>query len=143
MNVPASSISPATAAMMDGPGQPLGVTHRYFDLLGQRNATAAFNLLSENFRGRLSVETYTKNAERLPRAKLIEATIVSRSPRRVSINAVLEDASPETHQPQWQAPIELVLEPGGWRIDSMKGLIPASGHRHPASANRSDEDATR
>lgn len=130
----------ANGARMDGPGQPLGVTRRYFDLIGNRNAAAASGLLSANFLRRLSMTQYSRNVERLPRAKLVEATVVSRGEGRASVTAVLEDANPETHQPQWQAPIELVLEPGGWRIDSMKGLIPASGHRLPASTDRSDEE---
>lgn len=135
-----SRTRPATAARMDGPGHPLGVTRRYFELIGNRNAGPAANLLSENFRSRLSMAKYANNVGRLPRAKLVGVTIVSRSEGRVSVKAVFEDANPETHQPQWEAPIELVLEPGGWRIDSMKGLIPASGHPLPASTHSSDEE---
>jgi hypothetical protein len=135
-----SRTSPVTAGRMDAPGHPLGITRRYFELIGNRNAGPAANLLSENFRSRLSMVKYTNNVARLPRAKLVKATIVSRNEGRVSVKAVFEDANPETHQPQWEAPIELVLEPGGWRIDSMKGLIPASGHPLPASTHSSDEE---
>jgi hypothetical protein len=133
--------STATTATtkIDGPGQPLGVTQRYFELLGNRNAAAAFDLLSANLRHHLSMTVYSTNVARLPRAKLVEATIVSRSEGKANVKAVLEEANPDTHNPQWQAPIELVLESGAWRIDNMKGLLPASGRPLSGSAQRSDE----
>jgi hypothetical protein len=135
--------STATTATtkIDGPGQPLGVTHRYFELLGNRNATAASNLLSANLRRHLSMSVYSTNVARLPRAKLVEATIVSQGQGKASVKAVLEEANPDTHNPQWQAPIDLVLESGAWRIDSMKSLIPASGYPLPASAKESSGEA--
>ena len=82
---------------------------------------------------------YSTNVARLPRAKLVEATIVSQSEGKANVKAVLEEPNPDTHNPQWQAPIELVLESGAWRIDNMKGLLPASGRPLSASAQRSDE----
>jgi hypothetical protein len=54
--------------------------------------------------------------------------------------AVFEDANPESHQPQWRGPIEFILEPSVWRIQNMKGLIPASGYPLPASAKESDDE---
>jgi hypothetical protein len=135
------STAPSATTKIDGPGQPLGVTHRYFELLGNRNAAAAFNLLSGNFRRHLSMPVYSTNVARLPRAKLVEATIVSQGGGKASVKAVLEEANPATHNPQWQAPIDLVLESGAWRIDSMKGLLPASGQRLPDSAKESGSEA--
>ena len=71
------STAPTATTKVDGPGQPLGVTHRYFELLGNRNAATAYNLLSANLRHRLSMTVYSTNVARLPRARLVEATIVS------------------------------------------------------------------
>ena len=136
------STAATATTKIDGPGQPLGVTHRYFELLGNRNATDASNLLSANMRRHLSMSLYSTNVARLPRAKLVEATIVSQGKGKASVNAVLEQANPDTHNPQWQAPIELVLESGAWRIDNMKGLLPASGRPLSASAQAPDAETT-
>ena len=116
------------------------VTRRYFDFLSKRDATGAYNLLSEGFRRHLPIARYSKNVGTLPRAKLVEVTLVSKTERNASVMAVLADANPESHQPQWQGPIEFILEPSGWRIQNMKGLIPASGHPLPTSAKESDDE---
>ena len=136
------STAPTATTKVDGPGQPLGVTHRYFELLGNRNAATAYNLLSANLRHRLSMTVYSTNVARLPRARLVEATIVSQGEGKATVKAVLEEANPDTHSPQWQAPIELVLESGAWRIDNMKGLLPASGRPLSASAQAPDAETT-
>lgn len=136
----ATAGAPATA-QINGNEMPVPVTRRYFDFLSKRNATAAYNLLSADFRGHLPIARYSTNVSVLPRAKLVGATLASRTGRTATVTAVFEDANPQSHQPQWQSPIDFVLEPAGWRIQSMKDLIPASGHPMPASAKGSD-DAT-
>jgi hypothetical protein len=118
------------------------VTRRYFDFLSKRDATGAYNLLSESFRRHLPIARYSKNVSALPRAKLVEATLVSKTDRTANVTAVFEDANPQSHQPRWQSPIDFVLEPAGWRIQDMKGLIPASGHPMPDSAKGSADDTT-
>jgi hypothetical protein len=134
-----STTSAPATAQIDDAELPVAVTHRYFDFLSKRDATDASNLLSEDFRRRLS-KLYFKNVSTLPRAKLVEATLVSKNERTASVTAVFEDANPESHQRRWRGPIEFVHEPGGWRIESMKGLIPASGHLLPDSANETGGD---
>jgi hypothetical protein len=139
----ASSAKSATAtAKINATEMPVPVTYRYFDLLSKRDSAAAFNLLSANLRHHLSTAVYSKNVAGLPRAKLVEATLVSKTDRTASVAAVFEDANPESHQPQWRAPIEFVLEPAGWRIDNMKGLVPASGHPLLNPAKGSDTKTT-
>jgi hypothetical protein len=137
-----ATATPATA-QVGAAELPVAVTHRYFGLLSKRNAPAAFNLLSVDFRRHLSVPTYSKNVGVLPRAKLVEATLVSKTERTASVMAVFEDANPESHKPQWRDTIEFVLEPAGWRIQSMKGLVPASGHPRLDSVKGSDDETTR
>ena len=137
----ASSAKSAPANPRINPAEmPVPVTRRYFDFLSKRDATGAYNLLSEGFRRHLNVERYSKNVSNLPYAKLVEATLVSKTDRTATVAAVFEDANPQSHQPQWRGPIEFVHEPAGWRIQSMKGLIPASGHPLPASAKESDDE---
>jgi hypothetical protein len=119
---------------------PVLLTRRYFDLLSKRDATGAYNLLSDGFHRHLHLGRYSKNVNNLPRAKIVDATLVSKTDRTATVAAVFEDATPESHQPQWRGSIELIREPGGWRIESMKGLIPASGHPFSGSANESDDE---
>lgn len=140
----ASATSPTTLApattQIDDADMPVPVTHRYFDFLSKRDAAAASNLLTQDFRNHLP--QYSKHVSVLPRAKLVEATLVSKNERTASVAAVFADANPESHQPQWQGRIEFVLERAGWRIGSMKGLIPASGHLLPDSARETGGAAT-
>lgn len=138
-----SATSAPTNLRINPAEMPVPVTQRYFDFLSKRDATGAYNLLSEGFRRHLSVDRYFKNVGALPRAKLVEATLASKAGRTAVVAAVLEDANPESHQPQWRCPIEFILEPSGWHIQAMKGLIPASGHPLAASAKGSDDETTR
>ncbi len=139
----ASSTTSAPADARINPAEmPVAVTHRYFDFLSKRNATAAYNLLSEGFRRHVLIERYLKNVSTLPRAKLVEARLVSKNDRTATVTAVFEDPNPNSNQPQWRGPIEFVREPEGWRIQSMKGLIAANGRPLPASAKGSDDETT-
>jgi hypothetical protein len=130
-----------TAAPSADQASALALLHRYFDLLDKRDATAAFNLLSPNFRSHLSFAIYSRNVGLAP-TKLVEATIVSKSERNVSVTAVFEDANPASQQPQWRAPIELVLEPDGWKIDGMKGLAASNGRPLRRSVNGPNKETT-
>ena len=139
----APSVDQTSATTKTGQTEPaLASLHRYFDLLDKRDATAAFNLLSPNFRSHLAFTVYSRNVALTPRAKLVEATIVSKSERSVSVAAVFQDANPASQQPQWRGPIELVLAPDGWQIDSMKGLLPANGRPLRSSVNGSEKETT-
>jgi TIR domain len=141
-NKVAASVSSSATPQLDKSELPLNVINRYFAFLNERKATAAYNLLSANFRSHLNIAKYSKNVGITPRAKLVQAIPVSKDEHSASVTAVFDDPNPETHQPQWRGSIELVRETSGWRIDSMKGLIPASGRSLSASASGSDEDAT-
>jgi len=138
----ASAPSSAATPQLEKSEMPLNVINRYFAFLNERKATAAYNLLSANFRSHLNIAKYSKNVGFTPRAKLVQAIPISKNDHTASVTAVFEDPNPETHQPQWRGPIEMVREPSGWRIDSMKGLMPASGRALPASTGASDEEPT-
>jgi hypothetical protein len=143
---PSRSQSTGAGTMTTAPSadqaSALALVHRYFDLLDKRDATAAFNLLSPNFRSHLSFAQYSRNVALTPRSKLVEATIVSKNERTVSVTAVFEDANPASQQPQWRGPIELVLAPDGWQIDSMKGLVAANGRPLPRLVNGPNKETT-
>jgi hypothetical protein len=139
---PPATPAAAAPAQIDQTELPLAVTHRYFALLNKRNATAAYNLLSADFRRRLSIVKYSKNVGFTPPVKLVEATTVSKNERTASVTAVFEDSDLASSQPRWRGPIDFVFEPAGWRIDRMKGLWPASGRPIHDSANGSDDKTT-
>jgi hypothetical protein len=140
--ITSSAASAAANMPIEDKEMPVAVTHRYFNFLSKRNATAAYNLLSANFRRHLVIAKYSRHVNATPRAKLVDATLTSKNERIASVMAVFEDADSEPHQPQWRGPIEFVLEPAGWRIESMKGLVPASGRPLPNSAKGSDDETT-
>jgi TIR domain len=116
---------------------PVAVTHRYFSLLAKRNATAAYNLLSEEFRGHLSIAKYSRSVGSKPAVALAETSMVSKTDRAASVAAVFEDTDPAANKARWKGNIDFVLELGAWRIDSMKGLYPSSGR-----PIQSDDEAT-
>jgi hypothetical protein len=138
----ASAPSSSATPQLDKSELPLNVINRYFALLNERKATAAYNLLSANLRSHLNIAKYSKNVGFTPRAKLVQTIPISKDDHTASVTAVFDDPNPETHQPQWRGSIELVREASGWRIDGMKGLIPASGRALSTSASGSDEEAT-
>jgi TIR domain/Bacterial SH3 domain len=145
--VPAQSARKSDAAAAATPQinqteLPLPVTHRYFASLAKRNATAAYNLLSVDFRRRLSISRYSKNVGLRPPVKLVEANTVSKNEHTASVAAVFEDTEPGSRQPHWQASIDFVFETAGWRIDRMKGLFPASGRPMQNPANESEDETT-
>jgi hypothetical protein len=139
---PSATPAAAATAQIDQTELPLAVTHRYFALVNKRNATAAYNLLSADFRRRLSIVRYSKNIGFTPPVKLVEATTVSKNEHTASVTAVFEDTNPASSQQRWRGPIDFVLESAGWRIDRMKGLWPSSGRPIHGSANESDEETT-
>ncbi|MEY2558339.1 MAG: hypothetical protein QOE34_1764 [Verrucomicrobiota bacterium] len=139
-STPSATAAATARAQLDQTEMPLAVTHRYFALLNKRNASAAFNLLAEDFRRHLSIAKYARNVGLTPPVRLVDATTISKSEQRASVNAVFEDTDPASPQPRWQGPIEFVLESGGWRIASMKNLWAASGRpRHNAASDSDDE----
>jgi|GEM_PF-2439575 len=122
---------------------PVAVTHRYFSLLNKRNATGAYNLLSQDFRLRLSILKFSRTVGSKPAAKLVEATQVFKTERAASVAVVFEDTDPAANQARWKGNIDFVLESGAWRIGNMKGLYPGSGRLIPDSATGADDETAR
>jgi hypothetical protein len=106
---------------------PVAVTHRYFSLLTKRDATAAYNLLSEEYRRRVSILKFSRSAGSKAAVKLVEVTEASKTDRAATVAVLFEDTDPAANQARWKGNIDFVLEAGSWRIDAMKGLYPASG----------------
>jgi hypothetical protein len=138
-SAPASSSKAATTATSspDANEPPVAVTHRYFSLLSKRNATTAYNLLSEEYRRRVSILKFSRTAGSKAAVKLVEVTEVSKTDRAATVAVLFEDTDPAANQARWKGNIDFTLESGSWRIDAMKGLYPASGR-----AIQSDDDAT-
>ena len=128
---PTATISPAANEL------PVAVTHRYFSLLTKRTATTAYNLLSEEYRRHVSIAKFSRTVGSRPAVKLAEVTEVSKTDRAASVAVLLEDTDPAANQARWKGNIDFVLESGSWRIESMKGLYPASGR-----PIQSDDEAT-
>jgi hypothetical protein len=131
----------ATAPAEKG-DQPAAVMNEYVGFLTKRNATAAYNLLSEDYRRRLSIAKFSHTVGSKPPVKLVEANVVSKTEKTANLAAVFEDTDVAAHQAQWKATIDFVLESGVWRIDRMKGLYPANVRPIRDSANESGEETT-
>ncbi|HSP46040.1 MAG TPA: toll/interleukin-1 receptor domain-containing protein, partial [Chthoniobacterales bacterium] len=138
----APAASPTISPELSPNELPVAVAHRYFSLLTKRNATAAYNLLSEEFRRHVSIARFSRTVGSKPAVKLAEAAQVSKTDRAASVAVVLEDTDPAANQARWKGNMDFVLEAGMWRIESMKGLYPASGRPIQNSANGSDDETT-
>jgi TIR domain-containing protein len=125
-NAPASSTTTATTSP-EANQLPVAVTHRYFSFLAKRNSTAAYNLLSEEFRRHLAIARYSRSVGFKPAVKLVEVTQASKTDRAATVAIVFEDTDPAAKEARWNGNIDFVLESGAWRIDSMKGLYAANG----------------
>lgn len=137
---PASSPTTATTTATTSPAAnelPVAVTHRYFSLLAKHNATAAYNLLSEDFRVRLSITKFSRTVGSKAVVKLAEVTQVSKTDGAATVAVVFEDTDPAANGARWKGNIDFVQESGVWRIGNMKGLYPASGR-----PIQSDDEAT-
>jgi hypothetical protein len=138
-SAPASSpttVAPAATNSPEANELPVAVTQRYFSLITKRNSTAAYNLLSEEFRRRVSILKFSRTVSAKPPVKLVEVTQVSKTDRAATVAVLFEDTDPAANQARWKGNIDFVLEAAAWRIDSMKGLYPASGR-----PIQSDDDA--
>jgi hypothetical protein len=124
------------------PELPVAVMHRYLSLLTKRNATGAYNLLSEEFRRHVSIARFSRSVGFKPAVKLAEVAQVSKTDRAASVAVVFEDTDPAANQARWKGNIDFVLEAGTWRIDSMKGLYPASGRPIHDATNGTDDETT-
>jgi hypothetical protein len=132
----------ATTAPTETNTQPVAVMNQYVAFLAKRDGTGAYNLLSESFRRRVSIARFSKTLGSKPPVKLVKTTIASQTPSFMSLEAFFEDTDPASHEARWKAPINFVFESGVWRIDSMKGLFPASARPIHGSANEFDEEPT-
>jgi hypothetical protein len=121
---------------------PVAVLHRYFSLLTKRNATTAYNLLSEEFRRRISIVKFSRTVGSKAAVKLVEATQVSRTDRAASVAAAFEDTDPAANQARWKGNVDFVLESGSWRIDTMKGLHPGNGRPIHESDNEPTQNVS-
>jgi TIR domain len=121
------TVAPAATNSPEANELPAAVTRRYFSLLTKRSATTAYNLLSEEYRRRVSILKFSRTAGSKAAVKLAEVTEVSRTDRAASVAVLFEDTDPAANQARWKGNIDFVLESGSWRIDAMKGLYPATG----------------
>jgi hypothetical protein len=141
-SMPASSTTSATISPAANE-LPVAVTHRYFTLLNKRNATGAYNLLSEEYRRHLLISRFSRAVSSKPAVKLVEVTQAAKTDRTASVAVVLEDTDPAANQARWKGGIDFVLESGAWRIGNMKGIYPGNGRLISDSATGADDEAAR
>jgi hypothetical protein len=145
-SMPASSPTTSTTSATISPSAnelPVAVTHRYFTLLNKRNATGAYNLLSEEYRRHLAIARFSRAVGSKPAVKLVEVTQAAKTDRTASVAVVLEETDPAANQARWKGGIDFVLESGAWRIGNMKGIYPGSGRLISDSATGADDETAR
>ena len=115
-DVTASHLAP------DQSDSPLGITQQYFVCLNRRDVKAAYNLLSAGFRARVPLNTYSENFRSTFNLHLVSSRLGAASHNAASVLVSFDEIDAESGRVHWRGPIDYVLEPTGWRIDTMKSL---------------------
>jgi hypothetical protein len=101
---------------------PQTILRQYFAYFRERDAAAAYNLLSQKFKARFSFKAFSKTFSSTRSMRLIEVSNVGNGKNALTMTVIFEEEDAD-HQPvQWQGPIEFVRDAAGWRIDTMKDL---------------------
>ena len=123
-----SESTPAVAPVISHEA-PLGVVRRYFGYLNDHNTIKAYELLSAGYRQRETFVVYTRSFAATQAIRLISAKETSHLGSRATVSVTFDKQNQRFGWIRWHGPIQLVLDPQGWRIDSVKGLT-ASSIRH-------------
>jgi hypothetical protein len=124
--IPQSAPSMAPVISHDTPS---GVIHRYYGYLTDHNTIKAYELLSAEYRQRETFVVYTRNFAATEAIRLVSAKETSHGGRSATISVTFDKQNKRFGWIRWHGPIQLVMENGSWRIDSIKGLKPSSIRR--------------
>jgi hypothetical protein len=124
--VPQSAPSMAPVIAHDTPS---GVVHRYYSYLADHNTIKAYELLSTVYRQRETFVVYTRSFASTQTLRFVSAKETSRGAHTATISVTFDKQNQRFGWIRWHGPIQLVLENGSWRIDSVKGLTPSSIRR--------------
>ena len=105
------------------------MVRRYFGYLNDHNTIKAYELLSAGYRQRETFVVYTRSFAATQAIRLISAKETSHLGNRATVSVTFDKQNQRFGWIRWHGPIQLVLDPEGWRIDSVKGLT-ASSIRH-------------
>lgn len=125
-DVPQPHDADIDSGVADRAKAPLSIAQQYFICLNRRDATAAYDLLSSDFRARVPFAKYTKTFASTLSLRLFEARVISIGGRDASVSVSFDEIDAEAGRIRWRGPIDFVLEPSGWRISTMKGLKKSS-----------------
>lgn len=123
-----SESTPAVAPVISHEA-PLGVVRRYFGYLNDHNTIKAYELLSAGYRQRETFVVYTRSFAATQAIRLISEKETSHLGSRATVSVTFDKQNQRFGWIRWHGPIQLALDPQGWRIDSVKGLT-ASSIRH-------------
>ena len=112
---------------------PENVVRQYFDAVNRRDLIGAYNLTSVAFHNRIGQERYAKLFFATYRVEVEKLEVHSNPGQSALVAVELREFDQQGHATNWLGDINVVLESGNWRIESMKGLNAAP------SANASTE----
>lgn len=103
-------------------GTPQVILQRYFDCFGERDPSAAYNLLSASFRSSMSFKKYSAMFSSTREIKVNETNLVNEAENTATVFVRFQETDADYHQTYWQGPIEFVREAGEWRIKTLREL---------------------
>lgn len=101
---------------------PLSAIHRYYGYLSDRNTIRAYELLSTGYRGRETFVNYTRAFASTTAMHLSAARLLDNDGESATVSVTFEKENRRFGWITWSGPVRLVLEPDGWRIDSLSGI---------------------
>ena len=118
----AESLPPQPLVPAASGNQPQEILRRYFASFRTRDVAEAYDCLSAKFRARLSFKKFSESFASTREIQLIDVRQISGNAESATVDTFFEETDANSRRVQWRGPITLVREPGGWRIETLKGL---------------------
>ena len=101
---------------------PLSAIHRYYGYLSDRNTIKAYELLSAAYRQRETFVNYTRAFASTTALRLTSARVLESNGDSATVSVTFEKDNRRFGWITWSGPVRLVLDPDGWRIDSVSSI---------------------
>ncbi|HEX3847161.1 MAG TPA: toll/interleukin-1 receptor domain-containing protein [Steroidobacteraceae bacterium] len=119
------AVPEATAPLPTPPpfnDSPLSAIHRYYGYLGDHNTIRAYELLSAAYRQRENFVNYTRAFASTSALRLSSARLLENNGESATVSVTFEKDNRRFGWITWSGPVRLVLDPDGWRIESVSGI---------------------
>jgi hypothetical protein len=102
---------------------PVGAVRVYFDAINRRDLAAAYDLTSDEFRRRNSLDQYRKTFANTVRISLSQISSTTQTGDTARVSVRFREVNGSGQEVEWSGGIDVAWSHGQWRIDRMKDLV--------------------